>query len=57
MTYGATSTQKLLAKVGTILTITTDRLLQMRNADLPEVDQIITMNTDALSGPTRAHNV
>ena len=57
MTHGATSTQKLLAKVGTILTITTDRLLQMRNADLPEVDQIITMNTDALSGPTRAHNV
>ncbi|CAB3986778.1 Hypothetical predicted protein [Paramuricea clavata] len=34
----ATSTQKLLAKVDIILTITTDRLLQMRNADLPEVD-------------------
>ena len=45
----ATSTQKLLAKVGTILTITTDKLLQMHNADLPEVDQIITMNTDALA--------
>lgn len=45
----ATTTQKLLAKVGSILSITTDKLLQMRNTDSPEVEQIITMNTDALA--------
>ena len=45
----ATSTQKILAKVGSILTFTTDKLLQMRNAASPDVDQLITMNTDALA--------
>ena len=45
----ATSTQKILAKVGSILTFTTDKLLQMRNATSPDVDQLITMNTDALA--------
>ena len=45
----ATSTQKILAKVGSILTFTTVKLLQMRNASLPDVDQLITMNTDALA--------
>ena len=45
----ASTTQKLLSKVGTILGITTDRLLQMRTTALPEVDQLITMNTDALA--------
>ena len=45
----ASTTQKLLSKVGTILGITTDRLLQMRTTALPEVDQPITMNTDALA--------
>ena len=45
----ASTTQKLLSKVGTILGITTDRLLQMRTTTLPEVDQLITMNTDALA--------
>ena len=45
----ATSTQKTLAKVGSILTFTTDKLLQMRNAALPDVYQLITMNTDALA--------
>ena len=45
----ATSTQKILAKVGSILTFTTDKLLQMRNAALPDVYQLITMNTDALA--------
>ena len=43
----ATSTQRILAKVGSILTFTTDKLLQMRNAASPDVDQLITMNTDA----------
>ena len=45
----ATSTQKILAKVGSILTFTTDKLLQMRNAASPDVYQLITMNTDALA--------
>ena len=45
----ATSTQKILAKVGSILTFTTDKLLQMRNAASPDVDQLITMNADALA--------
>ena len=45
----ASTTQKLLSKVGTILGITTDRLLQMRTTTLPEVDQLITMNTYALA--------
>ena len=39
----ATRTQKILAKVGSILTFTTVKLLQMRNAALPDVDQLITI--------------
>ena len=46
---GATRMQKILAKVGSILTFTTIKLLQMRNAALPDVDQLITMNIDALA--------
>ncbi len=45
----ASTTQKLLSKVGTIIGITTDRLLQMRNPTLPQVYELITMNTDALA--------
>ena len=48
----SSTTQKLLAKVGSILSMTTDKLLQMRHAETPEraeVDRIITMNTDALA--------
>lgn len=45
----ATSTQKILVKVGSILAETTDKLLPMRNADSPDVDQLITMNADALA--------
>ena len=45
----ASTTQKILSKVGTIIGITTDRLLKMRNTALPEVDQLITMTTDALA--------
>ena len=47
----ATSTQKILAKVGSILvlTFTTDKLLQMRNAASPDVDQLFSINTDALA--------
>ena len=45
----ATSMQKILPKVGSILTFNTDKLLQMRNAPSPDVDQLITMNTDALA--------
>ena len=43
----ASSTQKIVAKIGSILTFTTDKLLQMRNAASPDIDQLITMNTDA----------
>ena len=45
----ASTTQKLLSKVGTIIGFTTDRLLQMHNPTLPQVDELITMNTDSLA--------
>jgi len=45
----ATSTQKILAKVGSILTFTTDKLLQIRNTASPDVYQLTSMNTDALA--------
>ena len=56
-TYVLLTPQKILAKVGSILTFTTDKLLQMRNAASTEVDQLITMNTDALAllGHTMQH--
>ena len=36
-------------KVGSILAQSTESLLPMRNQNLPEVDQLVTMNTDALA--------
>ena len=41
--------QKFIAKVGSILAMATDSLLKMRNdTSVPDIDQLVTMNTDAL---------
>ena len=42
--------QKFIAKVGSILAMATDSLLKMRNdTSVPDIDQLVTMNTDALA--------
>ncbi|XP_046863117.1 uncharacterized protein LOC124456835 [Xenia sp. Carnegie-2017] len=43
------NTQKTIAKVGAVLSFTTDKLLQIRSKESPDVDKLITMNTDALA--------
>ena len=48
--------QKFIAKVGSILAMATDSLLKMRNdTSVPDIDQLVTMNTDALA--LRPHDV
>ena len=47
---GSASIQKSMAKVGTILVQSTEIeiLVQMRQKNLPEVDKLVELNTDAL---------
>ena len=48
-TYMLLERRKYWPRFCSILTFTTVKLLQMRNAALPDVDQLITMNIDALA--------
>ncbi len=43
------SIQKSMAKVGAILALSTETLVQMRQKKLPEVDKLVKLNTDALA--------
>ena len=46
----ASTTQKFIAKVGSILAMATDSLLKMLNdTSVPDIDQLVTMNTGALA--------
>ena len=43
----ASSIQKSMTKVGTILPLSTETLPQLRRKNLPEVDKLVKLNTDA----------
>ena len=43
------SIQKSMAKVGAILALSTETLVQMRAKQLPDVDKLVKLNTDALA--------
>ena len=45
----STSIQKSMAKVGAILALSTETLVQMRQKKLPEVDKLVKLNTDVLA--------
>ena len=45
----ASSIQNLIAKVGAILALPAEMLVQLRKKKLPEVDKLVKLNTDALA--------
>ncbi|CAB4029624.1 Hypothetical predicted protein [Paramuricea clavata] len=45
----ASAIQKSIAKVGSILAVSTDKLVQMRHKSFPKVETLVKMNTDVLA--------